>query len=131
MKVLTLVIFAMAYGLATTTPFTTAFVVKFPASCNGYYSLFNAPCYFVLNYPESNFKPPDTCCFYANEAFQFALLDKTNKRVKDLCDCLGFSVKSLNYNPNKLVRLPDACGIKLPFPMDICMLFVPHVEPKA
>nr|KYP35127.1 hypothetical protein KK1_043852 [Cajanus cajan] len=113
-KVLVLVMFVMAYGLAVTT-FTASQV---PPTCDPYQPLlFQCVSYLVAD-PFIN-TPSDHCCDGAKQAFNKANNDQA---IKDLCSCLVDAGPYLHFQPATLVQLPVACKINLSFSMKKCIL---------
>ncbi|KAG5053815.1 hypothetical protein AAZX31_03G024000 [Glycine max] len=122
-KVLALIMFVMAYGLATTT-FTTV-SQHLPAKCNGYEPLIDT-CKPDLTAPGSGVHPTLECCVLANYAFTIAM-QNNGRGVGNMCDCLQFATKTLHYDPYKIIGLPGACNIKTDIPIAIC-IFWPNDE---
>ncbi|TKY46734.1 hypothetical protein E2542_SST28782 [Spatholobus suberectus] len=93
-KVLALVMFVMAYGLAVTT-FTASQV---PPTCNGYDPLLFRCVSFLVN-PDFVSNPSPRCCDGATVAFRKA---NTAQGSKNLCKCLVDAGPYLGFHPAKL-----------------------------
>ncbi|KAG5001869.1 hypothetical protein AAZX31_08G294500 [Glycine max] len=112
-KVLILIVFVMAYGLAATT-FTAS---QLPPTCNGNEGLLTFCGPYCGNIQPN---PTSDCCKSAASVFQRAMA--SGQGIRDLCNCLRAAVPFLNFKETKLISLPDACGIKLSFSMPLCVL---------
>lgn len=117
-KVWAIVMFVMAYGLATTTFPTTS--EHLPVACDGYEPLIDT-CEPDLTISGSKFNPSNDCCYKTYYAFTLAMADKTGKGIINICNCFQFAIKTLKYDPNKIIRLPDACGLQISFPISKCV----------
>ncbi|KHM99671.1 hypothetical protein glysoja_006514 [Glycine soja] len=113
-KVLTLVMFVMAYGLAATR-FSAS---QIPPTCNGDEALLTFCGSYLGNILPN---PTSDCCKSATSAFDRAMSDSTGQGIRDLCDCLMVAGPVLNFQQTKLESLPDACGIKLSFSIFLCV----------
>ncbi|XP_020205399.1 non-specific lipid-transfer protein D, cotyledon-specific isoform [Cajanus cajan] len=112
-KVLSLVMFVMAYGLAVTT--LTASEGR--SECSGYEPLtFQCGSYLISRDPMST--PSDYCCDGARVGFQLA---NTPKAIKNLCTCFVKLIPYVHLQPQKIVQLPKACNITLPFDIEKCI----------
>uniref|UniRef100_A0A151UHU6 Bifunctional inhibitor/plant lipid transfer protein/seed storage helical domain-containing protein n=1 Tax=Cajanus cajan TaxID=3821 RepID=A0A151UHU6_CAJCA len=110
-KVLSVVMFVMAYGLAVTTLTTS----QVPATCNPYQPLlFQCATFLVAELAT----PSPRCCAGAKQAFQKA---NNPQAIKNFCSCLVDAGPYLNFKPDSLVRLPQACNIKPSFSMSKCI----------
>ncbi|TKY46732.1 Non-specific lipid-transfer protein AP10 [Spatholobus suberectus] len=112
-KVLALVMFVMAYGLAV----TTFIACQVPQTCNGYEPLFFQCVPYLVN-PDLGFDPTPHCCEGATVALRRA---NNAQAIRNLCDCLVDAGPYLGFYPAKLVQLPIACKIGLSFSMDHCI----------
>ncbi|TKY46733.1 Non-specific lipid-transfer protein AP10 [Spatholobus suberectus] len=115
-KVLALVMFVMTYGLAVTT-FTAS---QIPDTCNGYEPLLIKCVPYLVN-PGFVISPTTHCCEGATYAFKKAMADKTGQGIRDICNCLRVAGPYLYFVQAKLVRLPQACGIRTSFSMLLCI----------
>jgi len=46
-----------------------------------------------------------------------------DKRLINLCKCLQFGIKNLKFDPYKIIKIPDACALKITFPISVCVFF--------
>ncbi|KAK7333707.1 hypothetical protein VNO80_30485 [Phaseolus coccineus] len=111
-KVLAMVMFVMAYGLAI----TRLSEGQMPASCDEYKPLFS-PCVPYLVNPDFG-TPSSSCCAGAAQVFGRA---NNPAAIKKLCTCLVASMSNLGFYPQKLIQLPAGCNIKLSFSIDKCI----------
>lgn len=109
-KILALVMFVMAYGLAVTT-LSASYQLYFPETCNGYRELL-AFCGTYLADVKSS--PSSYCCNAATIAFPKA------SRSSDFCNCLRVVGPLLQFQ-SKLLSLPGACEIIPSFSMQSCI----------
>ncbi|XP_014517175.1 non-specific lipid-transfer protein A-like [Vigna radiata var. radiata] len=111
-KVLALVMFVMAYGLAI----TSWSEGQMPATCDEYNPMF-LPCVPYLVNPDFS-APTSRCCAGASRQ-----LTKGNNpaALKKLCTCLDASTANLGFFPQKLIQLPKMCTIKLSFSIEKCV----------
>ncbi|CAJ1965160.1 unnamed protein product [Sphenostylis stenocarpa] len=113
-NVLAFVMFAMAFGLAV----TTLTVSDIPPTCNGDEKLLTFCGTYLANVKPS---PTTDCCNGASEAFKRAMGIPHGQGIRDICNCLRVAGPTLNFQEEKLVSLPDVCGIKLSFNMHLCI----------
>ncbi|KOM40392.1 hypothetical protein LR48_Vigan04g059000 [Vigna angularis] len=112
-KVLAVMMFVMAYGLAV----TRLSYSQMAATCNGEENLLLNYCgrYLVNETPN----PSSDCCNSASDAFKRAMA--SGQGIRDICNCLRAEAANLKFNQDKLVSLPDVCHIKLSFNMHLCV----------
>ncbi|XP_027932821.1 non-specific lipid-transfer protein D, cotyledon-specific isoform-like [Vigna unguiculata] len=111
-RVLALVMFVMAYGLAI----TRLSEGQMPATCDEYKPLF-APCVPYLVSQEFSTPTPSCCAGAAQQ------LTKGNNpaALKNLCTCLDASTANLGFHFQKFIQLPTACKIKLSYSIEKCV----------
>jgi len=111
-RVLALVMFVMAYGLAI----TRLSEGQMPATCDEYKPLF-APCVPYLVSQEFSTPTPSCCAGAAQQ------LTKGNNpaALKNLCTCLDASTANLGFHFHKFIQLPTACKIKLSYSIEKCV----------
>ncbi|KOM40391.1 hypothetical protein LR48_Vigan04g058900 [Vigna angularis] len=111
-KVLAVMMFVMAYGLAV----TRLSYSQIPATCSGDEKLLSfCGQYLVNNTPN----PSSDCCNSASAAFKRAMA--SGQGIRDICNCLRVAGPNLNFHTDKLVKLPDVCHIQLSFSMHLCV----------
>ncbi|ESW18261.1 hypothetical protein PHAVU_006G026200 [Phaseolus vulgaris] len=113
-RAMAVVMFVMAYGLAV----TTLTASEIPATCNGDERMLSFCGVYLVNIKPN---PSSDCCKGASDAFKRAMAVANGQGIRDICNCLRVAGPSLNFHQDKLVSLPDACGIKLSFSMHLCI----------
>ncbi|WVZ18093.1 hypothetical protein V8G54_005415 [Vigna mungo] len=111
-KVLAVMMFVMAYGLAV----TRLSYSQIPATCNGDENLLS----FCGEYLVNNIANPSSdCCNSASDAFKRAMAN--GQGIRDICNCLRVAGSNLHFHQDKVVSLPGACHIQLSFNMHLCV----------
>jgi len=123
-KVLRLVMI-ITCGLALTTLTTS----QLPATCHGYERIL-IPCVPYFVHPGLDDKPTSHCCKGAKQSLYRAMGDNTGQGVRNICDCLRGAVPYLGFHEPKLIKLPEACEIKLTFSTPLCVLGPPTSPPN-
>lgn len=116
---LILIMFVMAHGLLAITVHASQ---QLPAACDWYESLIGT-CKSALLTAGFGFNPTSDCCYESYYAFNHAMFDKTGKAIINMCNCFQFATKSLKYDPYKIIGLPHTCGIKISFPISMCVFW--------
>jgi len=115
-KGLCLAVFFMVYGLLATT-FTAS--ANLPDYCHSYQSMVYL-CRNDLTKPGPSFSPSKNCCHGSFYGFDHAMVDH-GKDIVNFCKCMQFGVKNLKFDPYKIIKIPDECGLNINFSVDKCV----------